>query len=463
MRVSLVRPRSNDRRFMHDTSWRWQAARSVFSTFSPIKLGAGNDTPPLGLLTLAALTPPDCDVLLVDEEVEDIDFDAETDLVGITALTITANRAYEIADEWRRRGVKVVLGGIHPTVMPDEAARHADAVVIGEAEELWPELVADAAAGRLRPLYRCEHRVDMADAVIPRRDLLVRDRYLTTNLIQATRGCPNDCSFCSIHIMSGSRYRCRPVREVIAEIETFPDPVVAFVDDNIVGRPAYAKELFRALIPLKVKWYGQGSLNIAEDDELLSLAAESGCRILLVGFESLCPENISAVGKSRTNHVESYGRAVERLHDHGISIQGSFILGLDHDDLSVFERTAEFINEYAVDNPLAQVLIPHPGTRLRAELESQGRIIHSDWDEYGKVYGRIAYRPKLMSAEDLRAGQLWVHDQVWTLPAIASRVVRARSNYLANTAVGLKQWQTTRQREAVALPVASPHRIAGGA
>jgi radical SAM superfamily enzyme YgiQ (UPF0313 family) len=441
---------------MHETSWSWQTARSVFNTFSPIKLGSGTDTPHLGLLTLAAVTPPDCEVSLVDEEVGEIDFDAETDLVGITAMTITANRAYELADEWRRRGVAVVLGGIHPTVMPEEAARHADSVVIGEADEVWPRLVADAKAGGLQPVYRCERRIDMAHVALPRRDLLDRDRYLTTNLIQATRGCPNDCSFCSIHVMSGSRYRCRPVRDVIAEIETFPDPVVAFVDDNIVGRPAYAKELFRALIPLKVKWYGQGSLNIAEDDELLVLAAKSGCKILLVGFESLSPENISAVGKGRTNHVEAYGRAIERFHDHGISLQGSFILGLDHDDASVFERTAEFINRYAVDNPLAQVLIPHPGTRLRAELESQGRIIHSDWDEYGKVYGRIAYQPKLMSPEELRAGQLWVHDQIWTLPAIASRVVRARSNYVANAAVGIKQWQTTRQREAVALPAAPP-------
>lgn len=463
MRISLVRPASSDRRFLHETSWRWQAARRVFSTFSPIKLGDGNDLPPLGLMTLAALTPADCEVSIVDEEVSDIDFDAETDLVGITALTITANRAYEIADEYRRRGVNVVLGGIHPTVMPLEAARHADAVVLGEADELWPLIVRDAQAGRLRPFYRCQRHADVAGCALPRRDLVPRERYLTTNLIQATRGCPNDCSFCSIHVMSGRRYRCRPVADVIAEIETFADPVVAFVDDNIVGNPAYAKELFRALIPLKVRWYGQGSLNIVRDAELLSLAEQSGCTILLVGFESLCAKNIAFVGKSRTNQVGSYGEAVRSLHDHGISIQGSFILGLDHDDLSVFERTAEFVDRYAVDNPLAQVLIPHPGTRLRAELEAQGRIVHSDWDEYGRVFGRIAYQPRLMSAEELRAGQMWLHERMWTLPAVASRVVRAKSNYLANTVVGLKQWRSIKQREAAATPVAPLNRLAGGA
>jgi len=446
MKVSLVRPGSADRRFLHETSWAWQAARSVFNRVSRIKLGFGNDTPPLGLLTLAALTPPDCEVRLLDEEVEEIDFDDETDLVGISALTITANRAYEIADEYRRRGVKVVLGGIHATVMPREAARHADSVVIGEADEVWPALVRDAQAGRLRSLYRCEHHVDMASAAIPRRDLLMRHRYLTTNLIQATRGCPNDCSFCSIHVMSGKRYRCRPVRDVVAEIETFPDPVVAFVDDNIVGNPAYAKELFRALVPLNVRWYGQGSLAIVEDPELLELAARSGCTILLVGFESVCSENIAAVGKSRTNRVEAYGDAVKRLHAHGISIEGSFVLGLDYDDVSVFERTAEFVQRCAVDIPIPNVLVPHPGTRLRAELEAQGRIIHSDWDEYGRVFGRVTYRPKLMSAEELHAGHVWIHDRLWELPAVTSRVVRARSNYVLNTVVGLKQRAVVRHR-----------------
>lgn len=458
MKITLVRPRSDDRRFMHGTSRAWEMARSAFSTVSRIKLGYGNDMPPLGLLTLAALTPEDCEVELADEEVDEIDLDAETDLVGISTLTITANRAYEIADEFRRRGVKVVMGGIHPTVMADEAAEHADSVVIGEADELWAHIVRDARAGQLRPRYRCERQSDMTNAVLPRRDLLAKERYLTTNLVQATRGCPNDCSFCSIHLISGQRYRCRPVRDVIAEIESFPDPLVAFVDDNIVGNPAYARELFRALMPLKVKWYGQASLSIAEDEELLDLAAKSGCKILLVGFESLCSDSIEAIGKSRTNRVERYGVSIERLHAHGISLQGSFILGLDHDDLTVFERTAEFIQHHAIDNPLANVLIPHPGTRLRAELEAQDRIIHSDWSEYGKVFGRIAYQPKLMTTEELRAGQLWIHEQIWSLPAVASRVLRARSNYFPNAVVGLKQWGIVRQRGSAARSTMSMDR-----
>jgi radical SAM superfamily enzyme YgiQ (UPF0313 family) len=450
MKITLVRPGSTDRRFLHETSWAWEAARSVFTSISRFKLGAGNDMPPLGLLVLATLTPPDCEVVLFDEEIEDIDFDAETDLVGITAMTITANRAYEIADEYRRRGVKVVLGGIHPTVMTAEAGRHADAVVVGEADELWPAVVRDARAGTLRPVYRQERHIEMTRVVAPRRDLLKSNLYLTTNLIQATRGCPNDCSFCSIHLMSGRRYRCRPVEQVIQEIETFSDPIVAFVDDNIVGNPSYAKELFRALIPLGVKWYGQGALNIADDPELLDLAARSGCTILLVGFESLSPDTIRDVGKSRTNRVDAYGAAIERLHDHGVAIQGSFILGLDRDDPTVFERTYAFIQSHAVDTPLANVLIPHPGTRLRAELESQGRIIHSDWDEYGRVFGRIAYQPRLMSIDQLRDGHLWLHERIWSLPASFSRTARAKSNYLANSVVGLKQWGATRRRMSAA-------------
>jgi radical SAM superfamily enzyme YgiQ (UPF0313 family) len=446
MRVVLVRPASRDRRFLHRTSWAWETARTAFVNVSRFKIGTGNDLPPLGLLTLAAVTPNEVEIVLVDEEIEDIDFETDADLVGITAMTITANRAYEIADEFRRRGVPVVLGGIHPTVMPHEAALHADSVVLGEADEIWPEIVRDAAEHLLRPTYRQAGYTDLGCLAHARRDLIKPGTYLCDNLIQATRGCPNDCAFCSIHVMTGRRYRCRPIAEVVAEIEAFSSPIVAFVDDNIVGNPSYAKELFRALVPLGVRWYGQGSLDIVKDPELLELAEKSGCTILLVGFESLRQETVSAVGKSRTNRVESYGHAMRQLHAHGISVQGSFILGLDHDDTDVFARTAEFVQRHAVDTPLANVLVPHPGTRVRASLESEGRIVHSDWDEYGRVFGRVAYRPMLMSAEELREGQLRLHKQMWSLPATLSRIARAGGNYLPNTVVGLKQWQDIRKR-----------------
>jgi radical SAM superfamily enzyme YgiQ (UPF0313 family) len=254
--------------------------------------------PPLGLAIVAALTPPDIEVSLTDENVSAIDFEKETDLVGITALTITAQRAYEIADTFRARGVKVVLGGIHPSILPEEASQHADAVVIGEAEGIWPGLIEDFRSNKLQRVYRQNERPSMLNLPIPRRDLFANGAYLVRNTIFTTRGCPYSCAFCTVTSFFGHTYRCRPVEEVIKEIETLnKKKLVVFLDDNIVGNPKFAKELFRALIPHKIKWVGQASVTIARDDELLKLAAASGCIDLFVGFESLSPASLTAVGK----------------------------------------------------------------------------------------------------------------------------------------------------------------------
>ncbi len=243
--------------------------------------------PPRNLLYVAAVTPKDAEIVLVDEHVGKIDFEEEIDLVGITALTATAPRAYEIGDEFKRRGVKVVLGGIHPSILPEEAIQHADAVVVGEAENLWPQLIEDFKRRELKRFYQSSQKPSLENLPFPRRDLLEGKRYLTKNFIQVTRGCPFDCDFCSVSKFFGKKHRFRPVGDVIKEIESLKGKFTVFADDNIVAQAKHAKELFKALIPYKKRWFSQAALTMNDDDELLRLSAQSGFEGVYIGFESL--------------------------------------------------------------------------------------------------------------------------------------------------------------------------------
>lgn len=409
--------------------------------FSRVKVGRGSDIPPLSLMTLAALTPSGWDVAIVDEDVQPVDYDCEADLIGISLLTMTAWRGYRIADRFRERGAKVVLGGIHATVVPEEAARHADAVVIGEAEQLWHRVLADAGAGRLQRFYSSEGFCSMQGMPLPRQDVLSEHGYLTTNLIQTTRGCPHRCSFCSVHAISGNRYRTRPVGEVIAELETFDNPVAIFMDDNVVGNPSYSKRLFKAMIPLRLQWWGQVTLALAADDELLDLAAESGCKIACVGFESVSPASISAIGKSHTNAVSAYAEAVKKLHARGICVQGSLILGLDNDDTDVFAKTVEFVQDNNIDLPSICVLTPYPGTALFEHLRADGRLPRADWylADGGATAGKVMFRPKLMSPEELEEGHRFVRARIHSLGAMVKRSMCAGTNPVIGAAFGLKE------------------------
>lgn len=456
MRVLLVQPGPADGASRYRESPVVGRARHAFNRHSRsrVRFGGGNRLPPFALMVLAALTPPDIEVSIVDEWVDDIDFDRDIDLVGITLLTMAAPRGYEIADRFRERGVKVVLGGIHATAVPDEAQRHADSVVVGEAELVWSRLLADAAAGRLEARYRSDGFSDLRGLPIPRRDLVREDSYVSVNLVQTTRGCTNRCSFCSIHAIAGRKYRARPVDEVIAEIETLPCALALFADDNIVGDPDYAKRLFEAMIPLGIRWTAQATLAIADDEELLDLARRSGCAFLLIGFESLTPEGIRSIGKQRTNSVERYGEAVARIHSRGIGIAGTFVLGLDHDDTDVFARTAEFIQRSCIDVPTAGVLTPYPGSPLFERLRADGRLLHTDWSRYSHVAGRVVYRPAKMTPEELEAGYRWVGERLYSLPAVASRVARADCPRLPLVAWGAQRRKVFRRRGrgAVAFP-----------
>jgi radical SAM superfamily enzyme YgiQ (UPF0313 family) len=376
----------------------------------------------LTLPIVAALMPPDVEVTIKDENVEALDFSNGIDLVGITALTPTAPRAYEIAREYRRRGIPVVLGGLHPSLVPAEASQHADAVLIGEAEGVWEEMLRDFRVGKLRKFYQSSEKPNLANLPLPRRDLANNGAYVNIPKVETSRGCPFDCSFCSTTVFFGRKIRYRPVDDVVNELKKIKPPFVFFTDNNIVGNIKYAKELFRALIPLKIKWLSQGSLNFVRDDELLRLARDSGCVGMLIGFESLSPAAIEGMGK-KVNRVEEYGRAVKKLHRYRIGTIGCFVFGFDEDDEGLFKRTVKFIRKYNVDTPQFTVLTPYPGTALRERLETEGRILHNNWEKYDST--TLVFKPKILPPGEFRKKFNWAGWKVYSWPAIIWRVLRS--------------------------------------
>jgi radical SAM superfamily enzyme YgiQ (UPF0313 family) len=347
---------------------------------------------PLGLLVLAGLTPRDWEVTLIDENLEAPDYAAlpRPDLVGITAFTSQAGRAYDVAGEFRGMGVKVVMGGIHATMCQAEALRHVDSVVAGEADGVWGQVLSDVQHGRLQRLYEGAH-VDMASVKPARHDLLPGQYAFGS--IQTTRGCPLNCDFCSVSAFSGGRYRQRPIDDVIAELKTVPEKRVLIVDDNLIGTtPTHierAKNLFRGMIREKVnkRWMGQVTINMADDEELLSLAAKSGCLGLYIGFESPSEQGLAELGKRyNLRNNRDFPASVRRIQRHGILIVGSFILGLDSDEPGVGSRIAQAATHYGVDILNALILTPLPGTRLWDRLHAQDRIAASDFPRDWKYY-----------------------------------------------------------------------------
>ena len=376
-------------------------------------------SPPLNLAVIAALTPPDVEVTITDENITTIDIEKKVDLVGITVLTVTAKRAYEIADRYRAQGVKVIMGGIHVSLLPEEAAEHADSLVIGEAEDIWNTVIADFKANTLKNTYKAEKRPNLVNLPIPRRDLFDRSKYLAKNTIFTTRGCPFDCSFCSVTTFFGRSYRCRPVEEIIAELKTLPqNEIIVFMDDNIAGNVKFAKELFRALIPHKIRWISQCSITIAKDDELLKLAAESGCIDLFLGIESISPESLNAVGK-KINKVEEYEESFRKIHSHGIAIHGFFIFGFDTDDEDIFKRTVDFARKNRLESAQFDILTPYPGTRFYDDIEEAGRLRHKEWDKYGY---ELVFEPREMPEETLKKWHTWSWRKFYSLPSIFQRI-----------------------------------------
>lgn len=382
--------------------------------------------PRLSLTTLASLTPPDIDVKIIDETVDKIDFDMDVDLVGISVMTYHAPKAYEISSRFRSRGVKVVLGGIHPSTLPEEAIQNADSVVIGEAEENWPILLEDFKKGKLKPFYRQDRPVRLENLPFQRLDLLKPGAYMTNNCVQTSRGCPYACDFCSVSNFFGRSYRFRPVKDVIKEVEALPGDYLVFVDDNIAGNKEYARELFTALKPLKKRWGSQCSLTLAKDPELLRLAAESGCGAMFVGIETLSQDNLIGVNKG-FNKVSSYEEYIKRFHDNGIMLNTGIIFGFDNDDESVFEKTVNFLEKNKIGLVLFSILTPLPGTSFYKRIESEGRIIDRDWSHYDGRH--IVFKPKLMSPEALQNGFYWSYHQFFSFNSIFKRVFFQKDSF----------------------------------
>jgi radical SAM superfamily enzyme YgiQ (UPF0313 family) len=395
--------------------------------------------PVLNIITVAGLFPPEWEIEVIDEAIEAIYLEAKADLVGISALTLDATHAYELADHFRNRNIPVLMGGMHPTAMPAEALQHADAVVIGEAEGIFDRVLSDFKAGRMKGTYRSERLPDLHQLPRPRYDLLRPKHRSILHSVQATRGCPHDCEFCSVTPFFGHQYRLRPVKEVIADLEiSFVEArsrTVFFVDDNIGGRAEYAKELFRALIPLKIKWGSFASVAMTRDRELMRLASESGCVALFIGFESLSQANLDALHKSwvRADQMREY---VNMFHDNGIIVEGAFIFGHDGDHKDIFRQTVDFIQETGIQVPVFGLLTPYPATKLRTRLEKEGRLLPEakDWRLYDGSH--VLFNPIQMAPEELEEGFLWARKYCAAPRTIFGRIFRAPKKHWL-TALGL--------------------------
>lgn len=388
--------------------------------------------PFLSLPILATYTPPDVDLTIIDERNADIDFNIKYDLVGITMMTPLAPRGYEIAEEFRKRGVKVVIGGMHVSALPDEVMPHADAIVVGEGERVWPQVIEDFKRGELKPVYRASDYTDLNTMIPVRRDFLNPDKYAPVEFIETTRGCPFGCHFCSVTKFFGGKYRTRCVDDVIKEISTLKfsakrfsiKNVVFFVDDNVIGNRAHAIELFQKIKPYKLNWLGQASMNLAKDDELMRLAKESGCMGLLVGFESLSDDVLKDVGK-KPNATKDFQQAITKIQSHGIGVLGSFIFGFDQDDPTVFQRYWDFVKNSGLEALYVGIMTPYPGTRFYDDLKAQGRIFDYDWSHYDTSH--VVFQPKKMSVEQLREGYRWVWNKSYSWNSIYRRLHKTKA------------------------------------
>ncbi len=372
-------------------------AKSPF--FRPIKYSL---FPPLGLATLAAYLDPADDVRIQDEHVQEIDTGGEPDLVGIEVYVTSARRAYALADLYRSRGARVVLGGLHVTALPQEAARHADAIVLGPAEEAWPRLLSDFRAGRMQRVYRSTARTLVGVPPL-RRDLLRNELYLVPNSIVVSRGCPHSCAFCykDGFFEGGRSFYVLEVDRALAEIERLPGRHLYFLDDHLFGHRAFAGALFDGMRGMGRLWQAAGTVDSVLRPGLLEKAAAGGLRSLFVGFETLAAEGLREQGK-RQNLGRDYGAAVRRLHDHGVMVNASFVFGLDGDDASVFERTVDWAIGQGVETATFHVLTPYPGTALFRSMEKAGRILHRDWDLYDTRHAVFA--PARLSPAALEDG-----------------------------------------------------------
>jgi len=426
-------------------------------TTRPLYLNRALYSPLAGLLAVAATIPTDrYEVVLTDENIETVDFDLKADLVGISAMTAYVNRGYEIADQFRARGIPVVMGGVHPSFMPQEALKHADAVVIGEAELVIPKLLDDLERGEMRGLYRADRLHPMVGVSMPRYDLLKKHRYVNRTFVQTSRGCHQGCTFCAEPLMNGLKFRYRPVDEVVREIDNCGSRIISINDADFFGTAERPKEVMRALIGRGVQWQAGVTSKLAQDDRMLELAAKSGCTLLSIGFESITRSTLTSVHK-HVNRPETFASLVEKVHSYGIMVFGLFMFGFDGDDASVFETTARFNIDADYDACAYSVLTPYPGTLTWYELKKARRIVSFDWTKYDQA--NVVYRPAQMTGDQLRLGQTAAYERFYSAPSIAKRFpVRGRRKRTQWTIYNLfmKKGAATDVKDAVAEPTREP-------
>ncbi len=387
--------------------------------------------PPLSLLVLGALTGPEHQVELADENVERVRLDDRPDLVGITVKVDTAGRSFAIADAYRARGVPVVLGGVHVSACPQDCLAHADALVLGPAEGLWDQVLLDLAASRLQPIYAHDEPPALASTPLPRWELLAEKNYLYTNTITVSRGCPWQCDFCYNSIPAiRSDYCTKPVTAVLREIECLGTPHVMFIDDNFIGNRRYTEKLLEAMRPLGLTWHAAVSADVGRDEDLLDLMAETGGQSLFIGFETIHSGNLAASGKGQNRTCE-YDRTIERIHQRGMMVNASIALGFDGDGPEVFDLTRDWLIANRVETMTAHILTPYPGTGLHRRLLGEGRIVDHNFDHY--TTARCVFRPAGMDIRALERGYLRLYEEFYSWRSILRRLPnhpRQRKAYL---------------------------------
>jgi radical SAM superfamily enzyme YgiQ (UPF0313 family) len=426
-------------------------------TTRPLYLNRALYSPLAGLLAVAGAIPRDrYDVVLTDENIESIDFNLQADLVGISAMTCYVNRGYEIADAFRERGVPVVMGGVHPSFMPQEALKHCDAVVIGEVELVVDKLLDDLDRGEMRGTYKSDRLHPMENLPMPRYDLIKKNRYVNRTFVQTSRGCHQGCTFCAEPLMNGLKFRYRPVEEVIREVETCGSRWISINDADFFGTPERPKEVMRALKGRGIHWQAGVTSKLAQDDRMLELAAESGCTLLSIGFESITRSTLTSVHK-HVNRPETFASLVGKVHSYGIMVFGLFMFGFDGDDGSVFEETVRFNIGADYDACAYSVLTPYPGTLTWYEMKKADRIVSFDWAKYDQA--SVVYRPAQMSGDELRLGQSFAYETFYAPSSIARRfpLRGGRSGlqwFIYN--LFMKKGSATERKEAIAEPTEAP-------
>ena len=381
---------------------------------------------PLTLTTLAAYVPQElnAELVLIDEGIQVIPEDLEADLVAMTVITGTARRAYELASLFRQRNIPVVLGGPHVTLVPEEAQQHADAICVGYAEETWPQLLRDFHSDSMQKMYRQQPAMVLGTTPFAKRELMDKRLFLTQAVFEATRSCLHDCEFCVAPAAWGRKQYQRPIEWVIEDIQRVGHNKIIFIDLNLISDKKYAKELFRQLIPLNLQWFGLSTVLIAHDEELKELLARSGCKGLLLGLETISEDSLKDA-KKRFNESVGYKEVIQDLHHLGISIQGCFVFGLDHDTPDVFDNTVEFAIDAGIDLPRFAILTPFPGTPIYHSLLAQGRILTQDWELYDGQH--VVFQPRNMSVKALADGHEAAWKKVYRWSAIAQRLWNAKN------------------------------------